>query len=432
MIWNEEMECMDPEERKELQLKRLKETVKRAEKIPFYKERFEKLGLSSDSIETLEDIQKFPFTTKDDLRSCYPFDLVAADPEDIVEIHSSSGTTGTATVTCYTQKDLDIWGEITARAIGMAGGEKKDKIQNCYGYGLFTGGFGIDHGGKKFGATVIPMSAGNTKRQLEIMRDFKSNILTCTPSYAIYLGESLEEEGYGPDDINLKSGIFGAEMWTEEMRHRIEEKLGIKALNIYGLTEVMGPGVSSECMEQDGMHIQEDHFYPEIINPKTEEVLGDNQKGELVLTCITKTGMPIIRFRTKDVTSLNHEKCKCGRTTVRMHRVTGRTDDMLKIRGVMVFPSQIERALLRVSETSPNYQIHVTRPGTLDELEVKVEVTPEMFSDEMRQLDEKRDEIRRSISKEIGLRVNVTFVEPGSLPRSEGKAVRVIDERNFD
>ncbi len=432
MIWNEEMECMDPEERKELQLKRLKGAVKRAEEVPFYKEQYDKLGLSADSIETLEDIEKFPFTTKDDLRSCYPFKLVAADPEDIVEIHASSGTTGTATVTCYTENDLDIWGEITARAIGMADGEKKDKIQNCYGYGLFTGGFGIDHGGKKFGATVIPMSAGNTKRQLEIMRDFKSDIITCTPSYAMYLGEALEEEGYGPEDINLKTGIFGAEMWTEEIRKRIEEKLGIKALNIYGLTEVMGPGVSSECLEQEGMHIQEDHFYPEIIDPKTHKTLGDGERGELVLTSLTKTGMPIIRFRTKDITSLNHEKCKCGRTTVRMNRITGRTDDMLKIRGVMVFPSQIERALLMVSKTSPNYQIHVTRPDALDEIEVKVEVTPEMFSDEMKQVDEKRKEITKSISKEIGLRVNVSFVEPGTIPRSEGKAVRVIDERNFE
>ncbi|MGN1362553.1 MAG: phenylacetate--CoA ligase family protein [Methanobrevibacter sp.] len=433
MIWNEKMECMDPEERKELQLKRLKKTVQRAyHEVPFYHEKFDEIGLKPEDIQSLEDIQKIPFTTKDDLRAAYPFDMVAAEPEDIVEIHASSGTTGTATVTCYTEKDIDIWAEITARAIGMAGGLRKDKIQNCYGYGLFTGGFGIDHGAKKFGATVIPMSSGNTKRQLEIMRDFKSDILTCTPSYAMYLGEALEEEGYGPEDVNLKSGIFGAEMWTEELRHRIEEKLGIKALNIYGLTEIMGPGVANECEEQTGMHIQEDHFYPEIINPKTLEVLGDNEKGELVLTCLTKTGMPILRFRTKDVTSLVHGKCSCGRTTVKMTRITGRTDDMFKIRGVMVFPSQIERGLLKVSKSSPNYQIHITRPGTLDEVEVKVEITPELFSDEMKDLDKLEAKIAKSIGKEIALRVNVTLVEPGSLPRSEGKAIRVIDERNFE
>lgn len=433
MIWNEKMECMDPEERKKLQLKRLKKIVHKAyDEVPFYHKKFDEIGLKPDDIQTLKDIEKIPFTTKDDLRAHYPFGMVAANPEDIVEIHASSGTTGTATVTCYTEKDLDIWAEISARAIGMANGVKRDKIQNCYGYGLFTGGFGIDHGAKKFGATVIPMSSGNTKRQLEIMRDFKSDILTCTPSYAMYLGEALEEEGYGPEDINLKAGIFGAEMWTEELRHRIEEKLGIKALNIYGLTEIIGPGVANECIEQTGMHIQEDHFYPEIINPKTLEVLGDNEKGELVLTCLTKTGMPILRFRTKDITSLVHGKCPCGRTTVKMTRITGRSDDMLKIRGVMVFPSQIERGLLKVSKSSPNYQIHVTRPETLDEVEVKVEITPELFSDEMKDLDKLEQRIAKSISKEIAIRVNVTLVEPGSLPRSEGKAIRVIDERNFE
>lgn len=427
------MECMDPEERKKLQLKRLKKIVHKAyDEVPFYHKKFDEIGLKPDDIQTLKDIEKIPFTTKDDLRAHYPFGMVAANPEDIVEIHASSGTTGTATVTCYTEKDLDIWAEISARAIGMANGVKRDKIQNCYGYGLFTGGFGIDHGAKKFGATVIPMSSGNTKRQLEIMRDFKSDILTCTPSYAMYLGEALEEEGYGPEDINLKAGIFGAEMWTEELRHRIEEKLGIKALNIYGLTEIIGPGVANECIEQTGMHIQEDHFYPEIINPKTLEVLGDNEKGELVLTCLTKTGMPILRFRTKDITSLVHGKCPCGRTTVKMTRITGRSDDMLKIRGVMVFPSQIERGLLKVSKSSPNYQIHVTRPETLDEVEVKVEITPELFSDEMKDLDKLEQRIAKSISKEIAIRVNVTLVEPGSLPRSEGKAIRVIDERNFE
>lgn len=433
MIWNEKAECMSHEEKEELQLKRLQKTVKIAyEKIPLYKQKFDDAGVKPEDIKTLKDIEKLPFTTKDDLRASYPFGLFAVTYDDIVEIHASSGTTGKPTVSGYTQKDLDIWGEIIARGLGMAGCEKNWIVQNAYGYGLFTGGFGIHHGANKFGAITVPMSAGNTKRQLDNMQDFQSDILTCTPSYAMYLGESLHAAGIPLENINLKAGIFGAEMWTEEMRNKIEETLGIKALNIYGLTEIMGPGVAQECMEQDGIHISDDHFYPEIINPETGEVLGDDQKGELVLTTLTREGMPIIRFRTKDLTSLMSGDCDCGRTTKRMTRITGRSDDMMKIKGVMVFPSQIEKALLSVEGVTPNYQIIVTRPDILDEIEVKVEASKELFSDEIKELEEVEKKIKAAIRSELGIKVNVTICEPESLPRSEGKAVRVIDERNFE
>ena len=309
MIWNENAECMGRQEKEEMQLALLQKQVKRVyEKVPFYKEKFDEAGFHPDDLKTLEDIRKIPFTTKADLRDAYPFGLFAVDDDEIIEIHSTSGTTGTPVVSGYTQKDIDIWGECTARAIAMAGGDKNSKIQNSYGYGLFTGGFGIDHGAKYMGATVIPMSAGNTARQLKIMEDFKSDILTCTPSYAMYLAESLEKEGYTAEDISLKGGIFGAEMWTEEMRKSLEEKLGITAHNIYGLTELMGPGVAAECKYQTGLHIQEDHFYPEIIDSETGEVLGDDKEGELVLTNLTRAGMTVLRYRTKDITTLRREK----------------------------------------------------------------------------------------------------------------------------
>ena len=365
------------------------------------------------------------------MRQAYPLGLLAVPRDEIVEIHASSGTTGKPTVPAYTQNDLEIWGECIARGLKMAGAEKDYIIQNAYGYGLFTGGFGIHHGGNIMGALTIPISAGNTQRQLDTMIDFQSEILTCTPSYAMYLGESRQKAGIPLEDINLKIGIHGAEMWTNEMRKRIEESLGIKTHNIYGLTEVMGPGVAQECDEQNGMHIQDDHFYPEIINPDTGETLDYGESGELVLTSLTKTGMPILRFRTKDLTSLNADKCECGRTTIRMTRITGRSDDMLKIKGVMVFPSQIEKALLKIEGASPNYLIHVTRPDILDEVEVKVEASKELFSDEIRAMEKLEKQIQASIRSETGLRVDVTLCEPESLPRSEGKAIRVIDERNL-
>ncbi len=433
MIWNKEAECMSREDKESLQLERLKEIVSTAyEKVPYYQERFKKAGIKPEDIQSLGDLEKLPFTTKTDLRDAYPFGMFAVPEEDIVEVHTSSGTTGKPTVSGYTKKDLEIWGEVMARALNMALAEKSDRIQNCYGYGLFTGGLGVHYGAQQLGATVIPISAGNTQRQVEILQDFKTSVITCTPSYALYLGEVMEKQGIDIKDLNLKSGVFGAEMWTEEMRDEIEKRLGLIALNIYGLTEIIGPGVAQECPEKNGLHIFEDHFYPEIINPKTREILEEGEKGELVLTTLTREGMPIIRFRTKDITALRYDKCSCGRTLVRMDRITGRTDDMLKIRGVIVFPSQIERALLKIEGLDPHYQIIVTRPHHLDELEVQVEASPILFSDEVKHVEEVKKMIEKRVHSEIGLRVNVTLVEPESLPRSEGKAVRVIDKRNFD
>jgi len=432
MTWNEEAECMPRDELEKLQLKRLQEIVKRAyENVPYYQEKFQEAKIKPEDIKTLKDIEKLPFTTKTDLREAYPFGMFAVPNDDIVEVHTSSGTTGKPTVSGYTAKDLDIWGEVMARSLDMAGATKKDRIQNCYGYGLFTGGLGVHYGSQKIGSTVIPISAGNTKRQIEIMQDFETSIITCTPSYALYLAEMIEKNGIDTDELNLKAGGFGAEMWTEEMREEIENRLNILAVNIYGLTEIIGPGVAQECEEKNGLHIFEDHFYPEIINSKTMETLPDGEKGELVLTTLTREGMPIIRFRTKDITALRREKCDCGRTLVRMDRITGRTDDMLKIRGVIVFPSQIERALLKIEGLEPHYQIIVTRPQHLDELEVQVETSEKLFSDEVKHVEEVKKMIENKIHNEIGLRVNVSLVEPKSLPRSEGKAVRVIDKREM-
>ena len=432
MIWNEKAECMPQDELEELQLKRLQEVVKKAyENVPYYKKRLQNANIKPEDIKTLKDIEKLPFTTKTDLRDAYPFGMFAVPDEDIVEVHTSSGTTGKPTVSGYTVKDLDIWGEVMARSLNMAGATKKDRIQNCYGYGLFTGGLGVHYGAQKIGSTLIPISAGNTKRQIEIMQDFNTSIITCTPSYALYLAEMIEKNDIEPDKLNLKAGVFGAEMWTEEMRNEIEKRLKILAVNIYGLTEIIGPGVAQECEEKNGLHIFEDHFYPEIINYENMETLPEGEKGELVLTTLTREGMPIIRFRTKDITALRREKCDCGRTLVRMDRITGRTDDMLKIRGVIVFPSQIERALLKIEGLEPQYQIIVTRPHHLDELEVQVETSEKLFSDEVKHVEEVKRMIENKIHNEIGLRVNVTLVEPKSLPRSEGKATRVIDRRDL-
>lgn len=432
MIWNPKAECMDEEKRRKIQLKRLQDTVKRAyENVPYYHKKFNELGIEPEDIESLEDIKKLPFTTKQDLREAYPFGMFAVPDDDIIEVHTSSGTTGKPTVSGYTQADIDLWSEVMARALTMAGATKKDRIQNCYGYGLFTGGLGIHYGAQRIGATVIPISAGNTKRQIEIMQDFETTILTCTPSYALYLAEALQKENVEIENLKLKAGVFGAEMWTEEMRNTIEERLGLTALNIYGLTEIIGPGVAMECHEKNGLHIFEDHFYPEIINPETLENLPPGKKGELVLTTLTREAMPIIRFRTRDITTLRKGECPCGRTLIRMDRITGRSDDMLKIRGVIVFPSQIEEALLKIDGLEPHYQIVVTRPKYLDELEVQVEASPALFSDEVKHVEEAKKMIEEHLQKEIGLRVNVTLVEPESLPRSEGKAIRVIDKRKF-
>lgn len=432
MIWDKKAECMPDKERERLQLQRLKTIVKYAyENVPFYKKRFNKAKVKPGDIKTLADIRKLPFTEKADLREVYPFGMFAAARKDIVEVHSSSGTTGTPVVVGYTRNDIGLWGEVMARALTMTGATKDDIIQNCYGYGLFTGGLGVHYGAQTIGATVVPISAGQTRRQLQIMVDFGTTILTSTPSYALHMAEALAEEGISRKKIKLKAGCFGAEMWTERMREELEKRFNLHALNIYGLTEIIGPGVAQECMDKDGLHVAEDHFYPELIAPDTREPLPEGEKGELVLTTLTREGMPVIRFRTKDITALRGGKCSCGRTLVKMDRVTGRSDDMLKIRGVIVFPSKIEKALLEVKGIEPHYQIILTRPHHLDEVEVKVEVSKKVFSDEVRHLEELKKRLEKRIDEAIGLRVKVTLVEPKSLPRSEGKAKRVFDQRQL-
>ncbi len=432
MIWNEKVECASRDELEKLQLERLQNVVKRAyENVPYYKKRFDEEGIKPDDIKTLKDIKKLPVTTKDDLRAAYPFGMFAVPRREIVEVHTSSGTTGKPTVSGYTREDIKIWSEIMARGLTMFGLTEDDIIQNTHGYGLFTGGFGVHYGAQNIGATVIPISTGQTRRQIEIMKDFGTTVLIVTPSYGLYLAEVVEEEGLTKEDLKLKSIGFGAEMWTEEMRQELQNRFNAPAYNIYGLTEIMGPGIALECPEQDGLHVMEDHFYPEIIDSETMEVLPDGERGELVLTTLTRHGMPIIRFRTKDVTCLVNEPCNCGRTHVKMERITGRTDDMLKIRGVAVFPSQIEKALLKMDGIEPHYQIIATRPQHLDELEVQVETSPQLFSDEVKELVGIKKKIENYIHNEIGLRVTVTLVEPKTLPRSEGKAVRVIDKREL-
>lgn len=431
MIWDEDMECLSQEEMEELQLKRLQDVVTRAyNEVPYYHERYTKEGIFPEDIQTLSDIEKLPFTTKTDLRASYPFGLFAVPQKEIIEIHTSSGTTGKPTVSGYTKEDLDIWGEVVARGLSMMGVGEDDIIQNTHGYGLFTGGFGVHYGGQKIGATVIPISTGQTLRQIEIMKDFNTSMLIFTPSYGLHLAEILEEKGIKPEDLNLKVIGFGSEPWTDEMREKIEEKFQVPAYNIYGLTEIIGPGVAMECPEQNGLHLYEDHFFPEIIDPNTQKQLPENTSGELVLTTLTRVGMPLIRFRTKDITKIHHERCGCGRTLVKMDKITGRTDDMLKIKGVSVFPSQIEKALLSIEGVEPHYQIILTRPNMLDQIEIKVEASPEIFFDNVKELIGIRDKLAQAIHDEIGLRVNVTLVEPKTIDRIEtGKAKRVIDKR---
>ncbi len=433
MIWNEEAECMAEDDKEALQLERLQNAVKRAyENVPYYRKRFDRLGIKPEDIQTIKDIEKLPFTTKDDLREAYPFGMFAVPRKEIVEVHTSSGTTGKPTVSGYTKKDIEIWSEVMARGLTMFGATEDDIIQNTHGYGLFTGGFGVHYGAQNIGATVIPISTGQTKRQIEIMKDFGTNIVIFTPSYGLYIAEVANDEGLNPEDLNLKAIGFGAEMWTEEMRQEIQKRFNAPAFNIYGLTEIMGPGVALECQEQDGLHVMEDHFYPEIIDSSTQKTVPEGERGELVLTTLTRHGMPIIRFRTKDITALRRKKCECGRTLVKMDRITGRADDMLKVKGVAVFPSQIEKALLKIEGLEPHYQIIVTRPHHMDEMEVQVEASPELFSDEVKELVAIKRRIEDYIHNEIGLRVKVTLVEPKTLPRSEGKAVRVIDKRKFN
>ncbi|MBQ9079522.1 MAG: phenylacetate--CoA ligase [Clostridia bacterium] len=429
--WNEQIETAPREQLDKMQLERLQKTVKHVyDNVPLYRERMDAAGVKPEDVKTLDDICRLPFTSKQDLRDTYPYGMFAVPMEDVVRLHASSGTTGKQIVVGYTQNDLDIWDEICARALVAAGGTKADKVHVSYGYGLFTGGLGLHGGASKLGATCIPVSSGNTARQITILQDFGSDILCCTPSYAMYIGEEVEKAGIDSSKLPLRAGIFGAEPWTEEMRRQIEKKLNIKAYDIYGLTEIMGPGVSYECECQKGMHVNEDHFIIEIINPDTGMPVPDGEQGEIVFSCITKEAFPLLRFRTKDIGVITHEKCECGRTFVRMSKPRGRTDDMLIIRGVNVFPSQIETVVLRMGY-APNYQLIVDRVNNLDTLEVRLEMTPELFSDVTSELEATQRNIANELKNLLGVSAKVTLVAPGSITRSEGKAVRVIDHRKL-
>jgi phenylacetate-CoA ligase len=430
MIWSPEYECMSRERLEELQIKRLQTTLRRVrDRVPFYRDRLHAAGIKPEDIRSLTDLRRIPFTTKEDLRANYPFGLFAVPVDEVMRIHASSGTTGKMTVVGYTKGDISVWAEVMARALASTGVTSKDLIHIAYGYGLFTGGLGVHYGGELLGATVVPVSGGNTKRQLQIMRDFGTTVLACTPSYALYMAEAAKDEGVDIDSLQLRVGILGAEPWSENMRHEIEEKLGIEAYDIYGMSEIIGPGVAIECPEHEGLHVFEDHFLVEVIHPDTGESLPPGSKGELVFTSLTKEAFPIIRYRTRDISILNYGPCACGRTHARMHRVLGRTDDMLVVRGVNVFPSQIESALLDISGTEPHYLIVADRRHNLDELEIWVEVSDELFSDQVKRLEDLGKRIRSSIESTLGISVRVKLVEPRTIPRSEGKAKRVVDRR---
>ncbi|MDD2612153.1 MAG: phenylacetate--CoA ligase [Bacteroidales bacterium] len=431
MIWNESYECMGREEMREVQNKRLRTTVEHVyHNSPFYRAKMQELGITPMDIETIDDLVKLPFTIKTDLRDQYPFGLFSVPMSEIVRLHASSGTTGKPIVAGYTRKDLSTWSEVLARTFTSGGCSRNDIFQIAYGYGLFTGGLGAHYGAENIGASVIPISAGNTEKQIQLMTDFGSTVLCCTPSYALYLGEAVEDKGV-KDKLKLRVGFFGAEPWTEAMRVEIEKKLNIKAFDIFGLTEVIGPGVSYECYAQNGMHINEDHFLPEIINPVTLEPVAPGEVGELVLTTITKEGMPVIRYRTKDLTRLMYEPCSCGRTSVRMHKIMGRSDDMLIIRGVNVFPTQIESVLMEFGETAPHYHLYVDRENNTDTFDVHVEVRPENFTDDMSSMLDLRKRIEARIQSVVGIHAHVKLVEPRSIERSTGKAQRVTDKRNL-
>ena len=425
-----EIECAPRSELEALQSYRLSRTVRRVyENVAPYRKKMDEAGVKPEDIKSIADLQKLPFTVKQDLRDNYPYGMFASPMKDIVRIHASSGTTGKQTVVGYTAHDIDMWAECAARALVSVGGTKDDFIHISYGYGLFTGGLGLHYGAEKLGATAIPASAGNSMRQLQMFKDFGSSIICMTPSYAISLIELMKENNISKDELKLKAGVFGAEPWTEEMRKEIEAGLGIKAYDIYGLSEIMGPSVSCECECQCGMHICEDHFIPEIIDPDTLEVLPAGQQGELVFTCITKEALPLIRYRTRDIATLVYDKCECGRTLVRMLKPQGRTDDMLIIRGVNVFPSQIESALLSVDSKATNYFLEVDRVNNLDTLEVQVEMREDMFGDEIKTLEAYKKKVKAAIDSAIGVGVSVKLVEPKTLARSTGKAVRVNDKR---
>ena len=426
-----EIECASREVMLKLQNEKLVAQVKRVyENVEYYRNLMDEKGVTPDDIKSVDDLHKLPFLTKADLRDAYPYGLLGTDLKNCVRIHSTSGTTGKRVVAFYTQKDIDLWDDCCARAIAAAGGTNEDICQVAYGYGLFTGGFGLNGGSQKIGCLTLPMSSGNTERQIQFMQDLKSTIICCTPSYAAYIGETLKEMGLTPEDINLKAGIFGAEPWTEEMRRDIEKALGLKAYDIYGLTETTGPGVAFECSEQTGMHVNEDHFIPEIIDPDTGEVLPLGEKGELVFTSLDKEGFPLLRYRTRDICVLSRNKCSCGRTLIKMAKPMGRSDDMLIIRGVNVFPSQIETVLLSEGY-SPNYMIEIDRKNNVDTLDVFIELNPDQFTDTVKGVAAMEKELALAITQMLGIKPTVHLVAPKSIARSEGKAVRVIDKRKL-
>lgn len=433
MIWNVNKECMDPLDKRELQGARLSKLVDRVyHDTPFYRSRLQELDIAPGDIRTIDDITRLPFTTKDDLRANYPYGLFAVPMSDIVRLHASSGTTGRPTVVGYTRRDLSVWAEMIARCLSAYGATHNDIFSVAYGYGLFTGGLGLHYGVEHIGATVVPMSSGNTAKQIQLMRDFGPTALACTPSYALYLADTMKASKIDRRDFRLRIGIFGAEPWTENMRREIEAKLGIDAFNIYGLSEIMGPGVAHECECKDGSHIIDDHFYPEIIDPETLRPLPYGEQGELVLTTLTKEGLPLLRYRTKDLCSLIPERCACGRTSIRMSRIVGRSDDMLIIRGVNVFPSQIEGVILDVPELEPHYRIVVDRVNNLDEMAIDVEVREECYSDEINRMEGLRRSVAGRLHSILGLHAAVRIVPPGSVERSEGKAKRVTDNRKLN
>ena len=428
--WQKE-ETISVDEKRALQGERLIQTVERVyHNVPFYKMKMQDMGIEPGDIKGIDDLCKLPFTTKQDLRDNYPYGLFAVPMEDIVRIHASSGTTGRPTVVGYTKNDIAMWSDMIARCFTAYGVTKKDIVQVAYGYGLFTGGLGAHYGAEHLGATVVPISGGNTKKQIQLVEEFGSTVLACTPSYALYIGESMRNMGMDPRSTNLRVGIFGAEPWTEEMRSEIEDLLGIQAMNIYGLSEIMGPGVAFDCEEKKGLHINDDHFVPEIINPETLEVQPYGVEGELVFTCVTKEALPLLRYRTRDLTSLEGGTCDCGRTLVRMGRITGRSDDMLIIRGVNVFPSQIESVILKIAEVAPHYVLIVDRINNLDTLEVWVEAKEGLFTDAIKSLEKVEKRITAELFSMLGLHVKVKLVEPKTIERSEGKAKRIIDKRN--
>ena len=430
-IWDE-VETIPPKDMENLQVERLRSGVERISRtVPFYRQRLSEAGVTANSIRSLDDLARLPFTTKNDLRDNYPYSLLAAPMKEVIRVHASSGTTGKPTVVAYTRNDINLWSDLMARSFAAAGVTEDDVVQNAYGYGLFTGGLGFHYGAERLGATVIPVSGGNTKRQLMIMRDFGATALCCTPSYSLLIAEVAGEEGIDLESLPLKVGMFGAEPWSERMRAEIESRLGIVALNVYGLSEVIGPGVSVECVEKQGMHIFEDHFIPEVVDPGSGERLPDGEMGELVFTCLTKEALPLLRYRTRDLTRLTHEKCACGRTTVRMERIFGRTDDMIIVRGVNVFPSQIETVLLQAGEIEPHYQIIVDRTADyMDELNVLVEAPAEIYGDQDRLIQlEKR--LGHEAQSALGITCVVKLVGPREIARSEGKAARVVDKRKL-